>query len=175
MHEESQAELTSCSSTNTTTAEYLLCTYHRLKDSELPVFLAKASLMVMKFFSDLDILHPAMVRWPVCRKYRTQWSFSKKACQKQTPQVSSTFPVNTGSGLGSVPPQTGPARCRDGGIAGRSPHRECPWTVPRWSRPWPSIRCASLVVPVATVGRSSQIIEPLLYTTVRTLCDTRAD
>ena len=33
--------------------------------------------MVMKFFSDLDILQPAMVRWPVCRKYLTQQSFSK--------------------------------------------------------------------------------------------------
>lgn len=33
-----------------------------------PVFFSKASFMVMKFFSDLDILHPAMVRCPVCRK-----------------------------------------------------------------------------------------------------------
>ena len=33
------------------------------------------TLIVMKFFSDFDILHPAMVRCPECRKYRTQWSF----------------------------------------------------------------------------------------------------
>lgn len=36
--------------------------------------------MVMKFLSDLDILQPEIVRWPVCRKYRTQQSFSKWAC-----------------------------------------------------------------------------------------------
>lgn len=37
----------------------------------------------MKFFKDLDILQPAIVKWPVCRKYRTQWSFSKYACRKK--------------------------------------------------------------------------------------------
>lgn len=43
--------------------------------AESPVFFAKASLMVMKFFRDFDILQPAIVRCPVCRKYRTQQSF----------------------------------------------------------------------------------------------------
>lgn len=37
-----------------------------------PVFFAKASLIVMKFFRDFDILQPEIVRCPVCRKYRTQ-------------------------------------------------------------------------------------------------------
>lgn len=59
------------------------------------MFLAKASLIVMKFFSDFDILQPAIVRCPVCRKYLTQWSFSKKACeghnQRHAPNLYFTF------------------------------------------------------------------------------------
>ena len=31
-------------------------------------FLLLPTWMVMKFLSDLDILHPSMVRCPVCRK-----------------------------------------------------------------------------------------------------------
>lgn len=34
----------------------------------LPECFFKASLMVMKFLRDFDILQPAIVRWPVCRK-----------------------------------------------------------------------------------------------------------
>lgn len=48
-----------------------------LQELCLPECFFKASLMVMKFFSDLDILQPAIVRWPVCKKYLTQQSFSK--------------------------------------------------------------------------------------------------
>lgn len=62
------------------------------------------------------------------------------------------------SGL-SVPtvqalPQTEPTRCRGGGIADRTPHRGCPWTLPRWFRPWQSIRCANPAAPeAASAGR----------------------
>lgn len=49
-------------------------------------------------------------------------------------------------------PRTGPAHCRDGGIADQSPRRGCPWTLPRWCRPWRSIRCASPAVPEAAVA-----------------------
>ena len=54
-------------------------------------------------------------------------------------------------------PPTEPARCRGEGSGGRTPPRGCPWTVPGWSRPWPSIRCASRASPETTVGQTQTI------------------
>lgn len=60
------------------------------------------------------------------------------------------------TGVNGVP-RTGPARCRDGGIADQSPRRGCPWTPPGCCRPWRNIRCASPAAPEAAFTGRKQI------------------